>query len=199
MSKQHLRSGVSRSRVSRSVSAAIQHRLLAQDWWAAVFVAGLYRAKPDEPGTELLLADLLARGMRVAVPARRGRGYGWAEVEASTRWRAGAHGIPEPARIRPVTPAELRVVVVPGLAFDVRGGRLGHGQGHFDRLLADSGALMVGLCPECRLVAEVPQESHDIPMDAVVTEKRIVYAAGAAAKIERIVGTGGRAGSPEQG
>ena len=199
MSKRHLRSGVSRAQVSRSVSLAIQHRLLAQDWWAAAFVAGLYRAKPDEPGTELLLADLLARGMRVVVPARRGRGYGWAEVDASTRWRAGAHGIPEPARIRPVAAAELRVVVVPGLAFDARGGRLGHGQGHCDRLLADNGALMGGLCPERRFVADVPQEPHDVRMDVVVTENRIVYAAGAAAKIERILGAGGQAGSPEQG
>ena len=199
MSKRQLRSGVSRTEVSRSVSVAIQHRLLAQDWWAAAFVAGLYRAQPDEPGTELLLADLLARGMRVAVPARRGRGYGWAEADANTRWRAGAHGIPEPVRIRPVNSAELRVVVVPGLAFDPRGGRLGHGQGHFDRLLADSGALMVGLCPERRLVAEVPQEPHDVRMDVVVTEKRVLYGAEATAKIERILGAGGRAGRPEQG
>ena len=186
--KQKLRKKVKQRPASKSASAAIQQRLLVEDWWAAAFQVGLYCSTTGEPGTEALLADLLARGARVAVPGRHGKGYRWAWVDARTRWRMGAHGIPEPARAAPADSAELRVVVVPGVAFDARGGRLGHGGGHFDRLLSSGNALRVGLCFENRLVAEVPMEAHDIRMDAVITEKRVIYAAPAEAKLERLLG-----------
>ncbi|HPC18676.1 MAG: 5-formyltetrahydrofolate cyclo-ligase [Kiritimatiellae bacterium] len=165
-------------------SVAIQQRLMAQDWWGLGFQVGLYRATTGEPATDALLADLLARHARVAVPRRRGGNYAWNWVDENTRWRTGAHGIPEPCDSRVARPADLRIVVVPGLAFDSQGGRLGHGRGHFDRLLAASGALRVGLCFECRLVEAVPMEAHDVRMDVVVTEARLLFASTAAAKME---------------
>ena len=80
------------------------------------------------------------------------------------------------------------MVVVPGVAFDAQGGRLGHGRGHFDRLLARSPALRVGLCSEARLVAAVPMEPHDVRMDVVATETRMIFAPTAAAKLEEMTG-----------
>ena len=186
--KQKLRMKVQKRSAPGGASAAIQRRLLAEDWWAAAFQVGLYRSTANEPGTEALLADLLARGVRVAVPGRHGKRYRWVWVDARTCWRKGAHGILEPARSLPADPAELRVVVVPGVAFDARGGRLGHGGGHFDRLLAQGDALRVGLCFENRLMAEVPMDAHDIRMDVVITEKRVIYTAAAEAKLERLLG-----------
>ncbi len=174
--------------VSAAVSAAIQRRLLAEDWWAAAFEAGLYRSLPSEPSTDALLQNLLARGARAAVPVRHGRGYRWGRVEDATQWRKGDFGIPEPVRAAPVEASSLRVVLVPGVAFDVCGGRLGHGHGHFDRLLSQTPGLLVGLCPEDRLVEAVPMEPHDIRMDVVVTEKRTLFAPSAAAKLERLTG-----------
>lgn len=173
---------------SKDASDAIQRRLMAEDWWVVAFQVGLYRSMPTEPCTDGLLADLLARRAQVAVPMRRDAGYGWGRVGTDTRWVKGAHGIPEPADAQAVRTEELRVVVVPGLAFDAQGGRLGHGQGHYDRLLANSGALLVGLCFESRLVDTVPMEPHDARMDVVATEKRMVYVPTAAAKLERLIG-----------
>lgn len=173
---------------SRKASEAIQSWLLKQDWWVAAFQVGLYRATPSEPATDILLADLLARGARVAVPVRQGAEYGWGWVEEHTRWLEKAHGILEPNEPPMARPDDLRVIVVPGLAFDVQGGRLGHGRGHFDRLLASCRALLVGLSLESRLVAEVPMEPHDIRMDVVVTEKQVRFAATAAAKLEQLTG-----------
>ena len=186
--KQRLREQARRRTAPAGASEAIQRRLLAQDWWAVAFRFGIYRSTPSEPSTEALLADLLARGAQVAVPVRRGVEYGWGRVEADTRWRKGAHGIWEPVRAEPVAPGDLRVVLVPGVAFDAQGGRLGHGGGHFDRLLAQGDALRVGLCFEARLAAAVPMESHDIRMDVVATEKRMIFAPAAAAKLERLTG-----------
>ena len=186
--KQKLRERTKGRAAPEGASAAIQRRLTAQDWWAAAFQVGLYRSTPREPATEALLADLLARGAQVAVPMRQGAAYGWSWVDAATRWHRGAHGIWEPTAGVPADPRELRAIVVPGVAFDAQGGRLGHGRGHFDRLLAQSAALLVGLCFEDRLVEAVPMEPHDIRMDVVATEKRMLYAPTAAAKLERLVG-----------
>ena len=186
--KTKLRDRIRRRGAPREASEAIQRRLIAEDWWAAASGVGLYRSTANEPSTEALLADLLERGARVAVPMRRGETYVWGWVGPDTRWRKGPHGIPEPAEAEWVPNGELRVIVVPGLAFDAQGGRLGHGGGHFDRLLASGDAFRVGLCFENRLVKAVPMESHDVRMDAVATEKRTIYAPTAEAKLERLTG-----------
>ncbi len=182
--KSTLREQAKRMAAPRGASESIQRRLLAQDWWAAAFQVGIYRSTPTEPSTDALWADLLARGARVAAPMRRGAEYAWGWVDADTRWRRQANGILEPEQAPAASAGELRVIVVPGLAFDARGGRLGHGRGHFDRLLARSGALRVGLCFENRLVESVPMEPHDVPMDVVATETRMLFAPTAAAKLE---------------
>jgi len=64
----------------------------------------------------------------------------------------------------------LDLVIVPGLAFDSRRARLGYGGGYYDRTLALTGAATVMLCFACQEVAEVPEESHDRRVDAVLTE-----------------------------
>jgi len=68
------------------------------------------------------------------------------------------------------------LVVTPGLAFDSSGGRLGHGGGHYDRLLAGTTmqqAFKVGLALECQMVERVPMNARDIRLDAVVTERAV--------------------------
>ncbi len=186
--KQKLREQTRGRKAPEGASEVIQSRLLAQDWWAAGFQVGIYRSTADEPATEALLADLLARGAQTAVPVRRDAGYGWGWVDANTRWEKGAHGIWEPSEVLAASPGELRVIVAPGVAFDAQGGRLGHGRGHFDRLLALSRALLVGLCFENRLVETVPMELYDVRMDVVVTEKQMLFAPAAEAKLERLIG-----------
>ena len=186
--KTALRQAVRRRPGSTSASEAIQRRLLSQDWWNAGFCVGLYRSTSAEPSTDRLLADLLDRKARVAVPMRSGSAYRWGWVDERTRWTSGRHGIDEPLGAGRTRPGDLRMAVVPGLAFDVGGGRLGHGGGTFDRLLSPCRGLLIGLCFESRLVEAVPMEPHDIRVDAVVTEKRIIFAASAAAKLERLTG-----------
>ena len=186
--KQKMREQMKPAPAPKGASEAIQRRIAAQDWWAVAFQVGIYRSTPLEPSTDALLADLLARGAQVAVPVQRGQGYGWGWVDAATRWRKGAHGIREPMEAPVAEPDDLRVIVVPGMAFDAQGGRLGHGRGHFDRLLAQSRALLVGLCFENRLVKAVPMESHNVRMDVVATEKRMLFAPTAEAKLEDLIG-----------
>jgi 5-formyltetrahydrofolate cyclo-ligase len=83
---------------------------------------------------------------------------------------------------RRVAPADVDLFIVPGVAFDRHGGRLGYGRGYYDRLLAlaRTGAGVFGLAFEAQLVERVPAAAHDIPMNAVITEAA-VYAPDARA------------------
>ncbi len=79
-----------------------------------------------------------------------------------------------------ITPEELDIVMVPGVAFDRRGGRTGHGKGYYDKLLqhARPNAPLIALAFECQLFPEIPMANHDIFMDKVVTEKTVYEGKG---------------------
>src|SRR5690606_17515013 len=92
----------------------------------------------------------------------------------------GAWGILEPKPAVPLvdTLTTIAVVLVPGLAFDAKGGRLGYGAGYydrfFDRFAGQQQPLRIGVCYSAQLVEQVPMEAHDYAMDAVVTEAGVV-------------------------
>jgi 5-formyltetrahydrofolate cyclo-ligase len=86
----------------------------------------------------------------------------------------GAHGVMEPAAGEgmQVAPEDAAVVLVPGMAFDRQGGRLGRGGGFYDRLLAEGHlhARRIAVCYACQVIEGVPAEPHDMEVDAIVTE-----------------------------
>ena len=89
----------------------------------------------------------------------------------------GSFGIPEPGADLPlVTVADIDIMLVPGVAFDVCGNRLGYGKGFYDKLLSSSTKLplLVGISFNETLYDELPAEAHDIKMDYIVTPTRIV-------------------------
>ncbi|MGC1272525.1 MAG: 5-formyltetrahydrofolate cyclo-ligase [Planctomycetaceae bacterium] len=75
---------------------------------------------------------------------------------------------------------ELDLVMVPGVAFDARGGRMGHGKGYYDKLLQNArpDCPLVALAFECQIFPEVPMGDHDIFMDKVITETRVIEGRG---------------------
>jgi 5-formyltetrahydrofolate cyclo-ligase len=79
-----------------------------------------------------------------------------------------------------VAVADLDLVMVPGVAFDERGGRMGHGKGYYDKLLQNArpDCPLVALAFECQIFPEVPMGSHDIFMDKVITEQRVIQGRG---------------------
>ncbi len=93
----------------------------------------------------------------------------------------GAIGVLEPRRElrgqldRKIDRSGPDLIVIPGLAFDRRGGRLGYGKGYYDRFLhhVRSDATRLAVCFECQLFAEIPLLPHDVRMDMIVTEKAV--------------------------
>lgn len=128
----------------------------------------VYASVDDEVPTLDLIEDLLDAGREVCVPRVVGDSLDAVPVGGVDELSPGAFGVPEPPEGRPFDPRLLEVAVVPGLAFDRDGNRLGRGGGHFDRFLSDFHPPAVGLGFECQVVDEVPIEDHDVPVDLVV-------------------------------
>ena len=137
-----------------------------------------YAALGDEVDSDPAIGALLDRGIRVALPrVSRGRLVLASVTDLDAHLATGRFGIREPLSDRPVLdPADVDLFVVPGLAFDRSGHRLGYGGSFYDRLLRGrrDDALVAAVAFADQLVDAVPAEPHDHPVDCVVTESGVV-------------------------
>ena len=142
---------------------------------AALVLGYMSTAEEIDPAPALrVLVDL---GITVAYPRIAGPGALTLHVVRSDRdLEVGRFGIRQPTISSPeVDPAEVNLVIVPGLAFDPSGHRIGYGGGYYDRLLPRaSSALCVGYAFENQLLGELPHDEHDVLMDAIVTPERVI-------------------------
>lgn len=135
----------------------------------------------DEVRTRHALPDALASGKRIVIPYCVDGELELFHLESMNELETGMYKILEPrAELREVAPkrvdvANLDLILVPGVAFDARGGRTGHGKGYYDKLLENArpDTPLVSLAFECQMFDEIPMQSHDIFMDKVVTETRV--------------------------
>ena len=86
----------------------------------------------------------------------------------------GAFHIEEPSGNNTVNPDEIELMIIPAVAFDRAGNRLGRGKGFYDRLLAETKAHKIGVGYEFQLFDEIPHEDHDVPMDMVITQSTTI-------------------------
>ncbi len=99
------------------------------------------------------------------------------EIRSANELALGYKGIPEPKSPKCVFPhKKIDLAILPGLAFDEKGGRLGRGKGMFDKCIGELACLKIALAFDFQMVASVPAVSHDLPVDIVVTEKRVIRA-----------------------
>jgi 5-formyltetrahydrofolate cyclo-ligase len=132
-----------------------------------------YRAIGDELDPSNTVAALRACGVRVAMPRVNALGeLDLCEASESCEYVQGPFGILEPAPGTPLLePADLDAAIIPGLAFDRAGHRVGYGKGFYDRLLPSlkPGCVTVGVAFEEQLMDTLPHDSHDAIVDFVVT------------------------------
>lgn len=165
----------------RARSAAIENRLFSLPAFRSAAVVMFFASFRSEVETEHMIGRALAEGKRVVLPRVKGKALELVEIGSFERDVApGAWGIPEPERGRPAELAEIGLIVVPGAAFDGRGNRIGYGAGFYDKLLPRYQGRTVALAFELQIVPEVPADSHDIPVQTIVTEKRVIEAASGA-------------------
>lgn len=160
---------------------ALAERALELPELARARTVAAYVSVGSEPGTRALLDALRARGVRVLLPALLpDNDLDWGEYTGPDSLARVQHGgkmalfEPSGARLGPDAVTDADVVLLPGLAVDARGMRLGRGGGSYDRVLARlerAGARprLVVLLYDAEVVAHVPAEAHDKPVHAVVT------------------------------
>ncbi|AXT86902.1 5-formyltetrahydrofolate cyclo-ligase [Aeromicrobium sp. A1-2] len=131
-----------------------------------------YLSMPFEPGTGPLVASLHARGIEVIVPlSLADHTLDWVSYDPEAPIATTGLGIPEPDGDRLGADALLScdVVIVPALAVDHAGHRLGRGAGYYDRVLAGLRAPACAVVFTHELLAEVPHEAHDVPVQMALT------------------------------
>lgn len=148
-------------------SERLCRRILESPHWAASHVVLLYHSLSDEVDTHLLLAEACRQGKVVLLPSTQPDGTLRLHVYDGTT-RRGLLGIQEAEGEEYVCLDNVGLVVVPGMAFDRDGHRLGRGRGCYDRLLSQMAAYRIGLCFPWQMVDAVPFEPHDVMMDEVV-------------------------------
>jgi 5-formyltetrahydrofolate cyclo-ligase len=181
-----------KNRVAQKNKLAVSEQILATamalpEYQAAKMVM-FYVDAGSEVKTRQVLAAAIASGKKIVVP--------WCVVESNTlelflledvsELVEGAYKILEPKEElkslpnKIIKPEQLDFVFVPGTAFDLHGGRMGQGKGYYDRLLgsARKDVPLVALSFDCQIFDEIPVAPHDVFMDKVVTETRIIQGKG---------------------
>ena len=123
----------------------------------------------QEVRTEPILEQALADGKRVAVPKVYGDDMKFVYLPDLKQVAPGYAGIPEPVEDGPVGDDPTALVLMPGMAFDKEGHRIGYGGGFYDKFLAaEPDHPTIALCYEFQMVEQLPTEEFDIPVDCVL-------------------------------
>jgi 5-formyltetrahydrofolate cyclo-ligase len=134
----------------------------------------VYMALPQEVQTLCLIEEARRQQKRIVVPVIAAHGLVAVELLPNTTLHANAYGILEPNDTSTrVDPMDIDCVVVPGVAFDCQGGRIGFGKGYYDRFLSKvlATTYLCGVAFTVQIVPDIPQMSHDVRMHVLVTEQ----------------------------
>ncbi len=171
------RNSLSKKQVVKK-SATIGKRLLHLPEFEKARTVMLYFGVNNEVETKDIIEEALLARKRVALPLSDfGRKkIAPKEISSLKELHKTKHGLFEPCARKEVKTSDLDLIVVPGIAFDKQGNRIGTGKGLYDSLLRRTSTRipLVGLCFEENLHERLPSESHDVKMDIVVTDKQTV-------------------------
>ena len=177
MTKEELRREVRKAKTQYATqmpmwSENLCHRISDLQEWRSAKTVLCYSALPDEPQLQTLIDEALANGKRVLLPVVVGDDLVIRQYEDQQQMTEGAFHIMEP--IGKDVPLEqygdIDLAIVPGMAFDAEGHRLGRGKGYYDRLLPRlKKAVRVGVCFPFQYIREIPHETHDVEMEKIIT------------------------------
>ena len=156
-------------------SATVQEHVLTSTVYAEAVLLALYAPIRNEVQTQRILSAALLAGKRVCYPRLENGRIVFVEVSGQHDLQPGKFGVPEPQGKIAVSPEELDLILVPGVAFDCKGGRIGYGSGYYDRILAVcANARFFGLAYTFQLIEKIPEEKHDIRLDFLATEGEMI-------------------------
>ncbi len=157
-----------------SRSRRIVRRVVAMAQFEAARCLSCYVSRQNEVDTHRLIEMAIDQDKVVGAPVSGEDGrMDHFSVQSLSELLPGRFGILEPRSTHPVPEMEFELVVIPGIAFDRLGNRIGSGGGYYDRFLSGISAFKIGLGFDFQMMEVLPSESHDVRLDAVVTESGI--------------------------
>lgn len=174
VAKQELRRNILQRRRAHPPSvddaAALAAQAAAEPLIARARRIALYSSMPTEPPTGQLIADLISRGCEVMVPVvSTDHSLTWVVASFNGPTTTSELGIPEPNTGAVGSLSDCDVVLVPALAADHAGHRLGRGAGYYDRALTAVSVPIVAIVFTEELLPHIPHEPHDVRVNAVLT------------------------------
>lgn len=166
------RNGLDPGEIAR-LSNHIQEFVTESKEFKSARVVGAYYAFGSEVKTDLILERAKALSKKVALPSVEGTSLAFYELSSGKYLVKGRFGIMEPLPYGPVDKIDL--LVVPGIAFDKQGYRLGYGKGYYDKFLAGKSVFSIGLGYSFQLLDGLPRGEYDKRLDAIATEQGIHY------------------------
>ncbi len=157
-------------------SAAITEKLFSLECIGKAKTVCMFLSAFNEPDTIPIAKKLWQKQCKVVVPISNTKTntISLSYIDSLGDLCEGAYGILEPPVIKNADTGDIDTVLIPGLAFDRDGGRMGFGKGYYDRFLINTNAIKIGLCYDFQLLDNIPKESHDIPVNYIITEKEIL-------------------------
>lgn len=160
--------------IVRQKSEKIRDRLVSLDVFKRSAAILLYFSKDKEVDTKGLIANLLIN-KNVVLPRVNQDELVIARIRGFSDIEPGAFGVLEPKSSCQLFDKEsLDLVIVPGVVFDEKGNRIGYGKGYYDRFLKDIKCAKIGLAYEFQVAETLKTASHDVKMDMIVTEERVI-------------------------
>lgn len=158
----------------------IRKRLISLPEFIAAKTILFYASFRSEVETLSMIKESLKTGKRIVLPKVDIERHMLMlyEMKDMTALTKGYMGIPEPlaANERALSIDDIDLVIIPGAAFDPSGNRLGYGAGHYDMLLAERKKKIpvIALAYEEQVVDSIPSEKHDVKVDVIITDQRVI-------------------------
>ena len=153
-------------------SAAASKVFLDDELYENAGVIMLYMPLGNETDTTEIISKAFSDGKKLVFPVTDKENGEITPCYAGkeTVFAEGAFSVREPAEKDVADVSEIDVIVVPGIAFDKKGSRIGFGKGCYDRFLKNCPAVKIGFCYDFQAAHDIPTEPHDIKMDFLITE-----------------------------
>lgn len=162
----------------REKSKRIKEKLFTLFEFKTAKIVLLYAAKGSEVETKEIIQEALFSGEKVGLPITKEKDLLFSQILNYEELSPSTFGILEPKKkYRPLPLKRIDLVIVPGIAFDIKGNRIGFGRGFYDRFLSKipKRILKIGLAFELQVISEsFPRNRRDVALNKIITEKRVI-------------------------
>lgn len=181
MNKRNIRSLISEKRdnISKNEKCFLDERIIKFFMSLEEFIISknicIYVNYKSEINTKKIIEIALENNKNIYVPRiKKNREMEFIKIKSLDDLEKNSMGILEPKLNLKESVEKIDINVLPGLAFDLEGGRIGYGGGYYDRYFYDKECLNISLCYEIQIINKIPMESHDIEYDYLISEERIL-------------------------